>query len=126
MNNETRYRVQASDGRFASYDLGPMKVSLAGEDTAYVFGELADAQSAAKAFQRQLGEHLSVVEYPAIQGMLRVGDRVKFVSPQTPDEYIERFDVLELRGDRALVQAFDSGMQIKPTFVYPLKALEPA
>jgi hypothetical protein len=103
-----------------------MKVSLAGEETAYVFSQHADAQSAAEAFGKQLGEHLTLVEYPAIRGAFRVGDRVKFLSPQTPDEQIERFEVLELRGDRALVRFLDSGMQIKPTFVYELESLEPA
>ncbi len=126
MNDGMRYRLKASDGRFASYDLGPMRLSLAGEDTAYVFGQVADAQAAAEGFGKQLSEHLSVVEYPAIQGVLRVGDRVKFLSPQTPDEQVERFEVLELRGDRALVRFLDSGMRIEPTFVYQLEALETA
>ena len=126
MSDEMRYRLQASGGRFASYDLGPMKVSLAGEDTAYVFGQVADARFASESFGMQLGEHLSVVEYPAVQGMLRVGDRVKFVSPKTPDEHVERFEVLELRGDRALVRFLYSGMQIKPTFVYQIEELESA
>jgi hypothetical protein len=124
MNGESRYRLQAFDGRFASYHLGPMRVSLAGEETAYVFGQHADAQSAAEAFGKQLSEHLSVVEYPAIRGVFRVGDRVKFLTPQTADEQIERFEVLELRGDRALVRFLDSGMQIAPTFVHGLEELD--
>lgn len=42
---------------------------------------------------------------------------VRFVAPETDDEASERFVVLELRGDRALVE-FVCEMNIKPTFVY--------
>ena len=49
---------------------------------------------------------------------LNVGDEVKFARPLTEDERIERFMVVELRGDRALVAMKDSGMAIVPTFVY--------
>ena len=49
---------------------------------------------------------------------LRVGDEVKISRPLTDDERIERFMVVELRGDRVLVAMKESGMTIVPTFVY--------
>ena len=49
---------------------------------------------------------------------LRVGDEVKFSRPLTDDERIERFMVVEFRGDRVLVAMKESGMTIVPTFVY--------
>ena len=49
---------------------------------------------------------------------LRVGDEVMFARPLTDDERIERFVVVELRGDRVLVSMKESGMSIVPTFVY--------
>jgi len=51
-------------------------------------------------------------------GPLNIGDEVKFSRPLTDDERIERFVVVELRGDRVLVAMKDSGMTIVPTFVY--------
>ena len=51
-------------------------------------------------------------------GPLNIGDEVKFWHPLTDDERIERFMVVELRGDRVLVAMKDSGMTIVPTFVY--------
>ena len=49
---------------------------------------------------------------------LNIGDEVKFSRPLTDDERIERFVVVELRGDRVLVAMKESGMSIVPTFVY--------
>ena len=49
---------------------------------------------------------------------LNIGDEVKFSRPLTDDERIERFVVVELRGDRVLVAMKESGMAIVPTFVY--------
>ena len=46
-----------------------------------------------------------------------VGQTVKFAVPNSPDEETERFIVLELRGDRVLVE-FICDMRIKPTSVY--------
>lgn len=126
MNREMRYRLRAADGRFASYALGPLSASLAGEETAYVFRLRPDAESAASAFEKHLGERLSVDEYPAIAGTLRVGDRVKFAAPQSVDEQAERFEIIELRGDRALVRFLDSGMRVAPTFVHSLEDLATA
>lgn len=48
---------------------------------------------------------------------MRIGDVVRFSEPQTKDEEEERFVVLELRGDRALVE-FICDMSIRPNFVY--------
>lgn len=48
---------------------------------------------------------------------MKVGDRVMFSDPQTEDEALEVFTVLECRGDRVLVE-FDCAMPIRPTFVY--------
>lgn len=125
METDMRYRLRVADGRFAGYAFGPLSASLSGEDTAYVFRQRPDAQAVAKAFEKQLGLVLSVAEYPAIRGTVRVGDRVKFVSPDSIDEEGERFEVLELRGDRVLVRILNSGMQIEPHFVYRSKELEP-
>ena len=49
---------------------------------------------------------------------LTIGDVVKFAHPHTDDERIERFMVVELRGERVLVAMKDSGMTLVPTFVY--------
>ena len=49
---------------------------------------------------------------------LNIGDEVKFSRPLTDDERIDRFMVVELRGDRVLVAMKESGMSIVPTFVY--------
>ena len=48
---------------------------------------------------------------------MKVGDVVRFAAPETEDEESERFVVLDLRGDRTLVE-FVCEMNIKPTFVY--------
>lgn len=53
---------------------------------------------------------------------MKAGDTVKFVSPLDSSETSERFIVLELRGDRALVRLVCS-MPIPPTFVYLLADL---
>jgi len=123
MNTDARYRIRADDGRYAGYGLGPLSVSLAGEDTAYVFAQRVDADEAASKFSAELGEAVSVVEYPAVDGEVRVGDVVRFAAPVTTDEEGERFEVLEHRGDRALVRLVESGMRIEPTFVCPLNEL---
>jgi hypothetical protein len=52
----------------------------------------------------------------------KVGDMVRFLQPLSDDEASERFRVLELRGDRILVEAI-CDMQVKPTFVYPARDL---
>jgi hypothetical protein len=55
--------------------------------------------------------------------VVKVGDTVKMVSP-TPDETgTERFRVLELRGDRVLVE-FVCDLRIPPTYVYPTSDVE--
>ena len=119
-----RYRLQSADGRYASYQLGPHTVSLADETTAYVFRCLTNAEAAAITFGRQLGTALSTAVYPHEPGRIRVGDRVKFRDPLTPDESAEHYEVLELRGERALVRSVGSPMRITPTFVHPVNVLE--
>ena len=126
METDMRYRLRAEDGRFAGYAQRPLSASLSGEDTAYIFRDRLDAQAATKVFEQQSGLKVLVAEYPAVRGTLRVGDRVRFAAPQTLDEQDERFEILELRGDRMLVRFLDSGMQIEPTFVYLLDELNPA
>ena len=54
-----------------------------------------------------------------------LGARVKFRDPATADEASERYVILELRGDRVLVE-YICDMQIKPQFVYPLADLTEA
>lgn len=58
--------------------------------------------------------------------MLQVGQVVKFVSPLSADEQVERFRVVELRGDRTLVSPVEwpSRFGIVPTFVYLAHELE--
>lgn len=53
---------------------------------------------------------------------MNVGDVVRFAVPQTEEERVERFIVLELRGPRVLVE-FICDMSIKPTFTYPAEDL---
>lgn len=54
---------------------------------------------------------------------MKVGDTVKMVQP-TPDESgLERFRVLELRGDRVLVE-FLCDLRVPPTYVFPLSDVE--
>ena len=55
---------------------------------------------------------------------LAVGQLVRFISPLTEDERGENFTVLELRGERALVE-FVCEMNIRPTFVYLAADLMP-
>jgi hypothetical protein len=54
---------------------------------------------------------------PSTRAELQVGQTVRFAAPESPDEEAERFIVLELRGDRVLVE-FICNMRIKPTHVY--------
>jgi hypothetical protein len=49
----------------------------------------------------------------------------KFRNPSTPDEALERFRLVEYRGDRMLVE-FVCSMAIPPRFVYPSADLEAA
>jgi len=56
---------------------------------------------------------------------LAVGQRVKFTAPLNDDERDERFTVLELRGERVLVE-FICDMNIRPTFAYSPADLVPA
>lgn len=51
-------------------------------------------------------------------GIIRPGDEVRFANPMTVGEEIERFMVLELRGERVLVAMKNSDMRIVPTFAY--------
>jgi hypothetical protein len=53
---------------------------------------------------------------------LKLGKTVKFVTPATAEEAEERFIVLELRGDRVLVE-FICDLAIRPTFVYLIQDL---
>lgn len=48
---------------------------------------------------------------------IAIGQRVKFAAPLNEDERQERFTVVELRGDRVLVE-FICDMNIRPSFVY--------
>lgn len=122
---ELRYRLRSTDGRFAGYGLGSHTVSLGDDSVAYVYSSKHDATVAASAFGTQLGILLLIEEYLPDQARnIRVGDRVRFVTPTSPEELGERFEILELRDDRALVRAIDSGMKIIPTFVYLLSELE--
>lgn len=54
---------------------------------------------------------------PSTCAELQVGQTVRFAVPKSPDEETERFVILELRGDRVLVE-FICDMRIKPTHVY--------
>jgi hypothetical protein len=56
---------------------------------------------------------------------INAGDVVRFVAPSNEDEANERFLVLEMRGDRVLVEAV-CDMRLRPTFVYPAGDLGPA
>ena len=46
-----------------------------------------------------------------------IGQRVKFTAPLNDNERQERFTVIELRGNRVLVE-FICDMSIRPTFVF--------
>ena len=122
---EPRYRLRSDDGRLAGYGLGSHTVSLGADSVAYVYSSRDDATCAANAFGSQLGVPLLIEEYLPDQARnVRVGDRVRFATPTSPEEHGERFEILELREDRALVRVIDSGMKITPTFVYLLSDLE--
>ena len=54
---------------------------------------------------------------PPSESRLAVGQLVRFIAPLNEDEREEKFTVLELRGERVLVE-FVCGMSIWPTFVY--------
>ena len=63
---------------------------------------------------------------PNAEATLTLGDAVRFRSPQTADEARERFYVVEMRGDRVLVEDADPYWRgVRPTFVYALADLEP-
>ena len=113
-----RYLLQSHEGTFASYDLGSNRVMLTNRASAYVFEDKAKADDAAIEFSDAIGTALMVVEDHPMRASVSVGDEVRFVEPKTEDERIERFEVLELRGERVLVAMKDSGMSIVPTFVY--------
>ena len=66
---------------------------------------------------------LKTVEDCPLLGSLKVGDEIRFLEPITDDEHEERFEVLELRGERVLVAMKNSGMSIIPTFAYLTKDL---
>lgn len=51
------------------------------------------------------------------------GDLVKFKNP-TEDEINDRFYVVELRGNRVLVQDAIGGLWVRPEFVYLTDDLE--
>ena len=122
---ELRYRLRSTDGRLAGYGLGSHTVSLGDGSVAYVYSSRDDATAAANAFGAQLGIPLLIEEYlPDQVRNIRVGDRVRFATPTSPEELGERFEILELRDDRALVRVIHSGMKITPTFVYLLSDLE--
>lgn len=117
MQKEMRFRLQAEDGRFAGYGAGARTVSLGDEVTAYVFRCAGDAGVAARKFSKRLGVAIAVVRYPAIEGQFRVGDRVSLAHPRSADEATEQYEVLEIRGERALVRLLNTGMSIEPTTV---------
>ena len=118
MKAPVRYLLQSSEGKFASYDLSSNRVMLTNRASAYVFEDKAKADQAASEFSDAIGTALMVVEDRLMRASVNVGDEVRFVEPKTDDERIERFEVLELRGERVLVAMKDSGMSIVPTFVY--------
>lgn len=56
---------------------------------------------------------------------MQTGDIVKFKDPTSATEARERFTVIELRGDRTLVE-FVCALPLPPTFVYPSDQLAQA
>lgn len=118
MKAPVRYLLQSPEGRFASYDLSSNRVMLTNLASAYVFEDRAKADQATIEFSDAIGTALMVIEDHPMRASVNVGDEVRFVEPKTEDERIERFEVLELRGERVLVAMKDSGMSIVPTFVY--------
>jgi len=124
MQDEMRFRLQAKDGRFAGYGAGAQTVSLGDESTAYVFRSAMEAEVAALKFSKLLGVEIAAMEYPAVAGGFRVGDRVRFALPLSADEMMECYELLELRGDRALARLLSSGMRIEPKAVLALRDLQ--
>ena len=118
MKASVRYLLQSSEGKFASYDLSSNRVVLTNRASAYVFEDKDKAEETAIEFSDAIGTALMVIEDRPMRASVNVGDEVRFVEPKTEDERIERFEVLELRGERVLVAMKDSGMSIVPTFVY--------
>lgn len=51
--------------------------------------------------------------------MFNTGDAVRFRDPLTREEEGERFEVLEMRGERVLV-VYLCDLPIPPTYVYPV------
>ena len=124
MQDEMRFRLQAKDGRFAGYGAGAQTASLGDESTAYVFRSAMEAEVAALKLSKLLGVEIAAMEYPAVAGSFRVGDRVRFALPLSADEAMECYELLELRGDRALARLLNSGMRIEPTAVLALRDLQ--
>ncbi len=54
---------------------------------------------------------------------MKAGDTVKLVTPMPDESGSERFRVLEMRGDRVLVE-FICDLRIPPTYVYPVTDIE--
>lgn len=56
---------------------------------------------------------------------MKVGQTVKFANPQNAEEQAERFVVIEIRGDRALLEYITgfNGWSIKPQVVYEVSEL---
>lgn len=57
--------------------------------------------------------------------VFQVGQLVKWLTPITPEELNERYTVLEVNGDRLLVQ-FVCNWRINPTSTYLASDLTPA
>jgi len=55
---------------------------------------------------------------------MKRGDIVEWAGPLTDDEKLEAFRVLEVRGDRVLVEMVPNYFRIAPTFVYDVADLE--
>lgn len=117
MAQEMRYRLRAPDGRFVGYSSGPRTVSLWDASTAYVFRDAHEARQFAHHAESIIGSEITVEDYPQVEGELRVGDRVRFQIPESPQEGTERYEIVEVRGDRVLARCIGSGMRITPTSV---------
>ena len=57
--------------------------------------------------------------------MIRVNDLVKFIEGLYPDETGAQYRVLEINGDRAIIQLENTDMSIKPQSLAILAELEP-
>jgi hypothetical protein len=55
---------------------------------------------------------------------MKRGDIVEWLDPLTEDETTEAFRVVELRGDRVLVEDIHSHYNIRPTFAYEVADLK--